>query len=281
MENITRTIYGNYIQTCNYVGKTPIIPPHSTLNNKFDVNSGVEPTEDERAVMRYFCIGLGGHGYAGGADLIPRFSMLQHKSTDAALFGHLPFVLRPIDSDLSDTERSIYALRVQENYGGLPYYAYYLRRLDLTSVEPEMLYTTINAGSEVTTPFIPSAANLTPTPTIISDGMNVVSGDMTSVMARLGITFTTAQINEIMNAAKIIYGDESYAIISEIGLCTGVDRDVIVSSAGGGTFTQPEAIGVQIAAFISAKIELQTANRSVTFEMDVGASEPLLDLDRL
>ena len=281
MENITRTIYGNYIQTCNYLGKTPEIAPFSTLNHKFNVNAGMVPNANEYTAMRYFCIGLGGHGFSSGADLVPRFSQLQHKSTDAALYGHLPFVLRPIDMDLSDIERANYALRVQENYGGNPYYAYYLRRLDLSAVEPEMLYHTLNAGNEVITPFIPSDANINPTPTAVSSGVNVVSGDMTSVMARIGITFSTAQINEILNAAKIIYGDENYAIISEVGLCTGVDRDVVVGAAGGGSFTQPEAICVQIAAFISAMINLQTANRSVTFEMDVGASEPLLEMDSL
>jgi hypothetical protein len=279
MENITRTIYGNYIQTCNYLGKVPAVIEYSTLNHKFNVNASELPASGEHPALRYFCIGLGGHTFTGGADLVPRFSQLQHKSTDAALFGHLPFVLRPIDNDLSDTERQTYALRVQENYAGLPYYAYYLRRLDTSGAEPLMQYHTLNAGVEVTTPFVPTNANLEPDPTTISAGMNVVSGDTTSVIAKLGITFTTAQINEILNATKIIYGDESYAIISEIGLCTGIDRDVMAGSAGGGTFTQTEAICVQIAAFISTMTNLQTSNRSMTVEMDVGASEPLLALD--
>lgn len=280
MQNATRTVYGAYIQTCLLLGVPPVYPEHSTLNEKFGIQSGVLPTSEQFPRLRYYTIGNKGHQLVVGAQGIPKPEPVQHRATDAALFGHLPFVLRPVANDLTAGERARYALRREETHEGVRYAAYYLRRMDMTNVVPAMEYKVVSGGTEQTSPFVPNSSNLNPTaPQVNNTGVNVTSGDYVSASGRLGLIINEAEAAELLNVAKVIYDDEGYAIISEIGLCTGVDKVVQVTSSAGGTFNFNEAIGVQIATHVSGMYPMVFSNTGVTIALNVGATEPLLALN--
>jgi len=61
MENIVRTVYGAYLQTCQLLDINVDIAPFSTLNEKFNVNENVHHTRENPLSMKYVAIGLGGH----------------------------------------------------------------------------------------------------------------------------------------------------------------------------------------------------------------------------
>lgn len=281
MENITRTVYGSHVQTCLFFGKPVTFKDNSTLNQKFSILQDTLPSTTDRIALAGFVWGNRGHRLEAGADGIPRNQVVQHRATDAGLYGQLPFVLREVNNDLTALQRASYALRRQESHGGVTYWAYYVRRLDSAGIQPNMYYTEVTSGAdgqpvENVVAFTPTAAHLSPTPPAISNtGTNVISADYVSSRAHMVIKLTEADVAEMLNVAKVIYGDESYAIISELGLCTLANKTINAPSYGGGTFTFTEAIGVQIAAHVATYSSLMFNNTGAEIEMEVGANEPL------
>jgi hypothetical protein len=276
MEYFTRTIYSNYLQTCLLLKRQFNILAHSTLNEKFGIQADTGVSADQIPSLGYYAIGNGGHTYSIGADNIPLPEALQHVGTDAALFNHLPFVLREINNDLTPGERAKYGLRRTEIHDGLHYYAYYLKRLDLSDTLVAVEYITNSPGGPVVSTFVPSSANLNPVPVRLSPtDVNIVSGDLTSVSAKLTIPLEKADIDELLAVARIIYKNEAFAIISEVCLCSGIDKVVQSASGGNSTINFNEVIAVQALAFINTFFALKFNNAKTEIALDVGATEPL------
>lgn len=279
MDNIVRTVYGSYLQSCQLLGLPFALATNSTLNEKFGVQAGVLPNSGVLPTCRYFAIGNGGHKLSVTNGLyIPE--PIQHMTTDAALYNHLPFVLREPSNDLTQAQQANYALRVQEVHNGVNYIAYYLKRIDFTNVAASMQYKTVNSdGSITTTPFVPTTANLNPTPPNLSPtGVNVVTGDYVMASAPVPITLTADDVTEILNVANIIYGDPNAAIVSEIALCSGVDKVISVGGSGQPSFNFNEAIAVQVDSFINTFYALNFSQDGVDNIVDCGAVEPLYKL---
>lgn len=279
MEDTTRTGIGNYIQTCMYLGVTPEILPFTTLNQKLNINESVTPTAEDRFALNYFCIGIGGHKWVTGAGSVPLLSTVRHAATDRTLYNMLPFVVRPLNNDVTDAERANLALRtVITDINDEQKIAYYARRLNKTGVAPTMRYHKFNKGNEVVTPWVPGSDDFDAEPKDKGAGGVVsVGGDMISVFAEMGINLNANEISEIINAATQIHGDPAYAIISEIGFCTGFNKHVN-TNIGGVTVSMNEAMCVQIASFLSTMVNLNTSNNSLKIDMDVGAGDPVYNL---
>lgn len=279
MRIITRTLYGAELQTNHLLNKPHEAREHTTLNEKFDVQSGVKPSDTQRSGLGYFALGIGGHKNETGADGFPFTSPLNHQATDAACYKHVPFVLRELDNDLGQLERAKYAMRVIETHDGIKYAAYYLKRLDLENVSTQLLHTTVNNGVETTVPFVPNGSNLNPTPPELpSDSKIVTTGDYVSTTATVPIQFTATDVDEYVRAIRIIYGNENYAIISEIALVAGVDK-LVTGQIDQGTVDYVEAIAAQITTFITCHYSIGFSNQGFDFEVELGASEPLLGVD--
>lgn len=278
MERIVRTVYGSYLQTSSLLGLPFVLKDNTTLNEKFNIQAKVQPGPTEFPKLKYFTVGNGGHRYITGTGGIPITEPIQHRATDAALFNHLPMVLRKPELDLSPAQRANYALRRQETHNGESYYAYYLRRINMDSVVNEMEYRNVRNGSTVVSPFIPDSSNLNPTPPDLNvSGVNTTTGAYVSVTAKLQLSLSDTDIEELLHVAEVIYQDDSYAIISEIGLCTGVDKVVNVMGSSG-QFNFNEAIAVQIASFFSVHSALKFFSTGMTIILDVGSTEPLYQL---
>ena len=278
MDNIVRTVYSSYLQTCGLLKLPFELKPNTTLNEKFNIQSGVSPTADQIPTLGYFAIGNGGHKYVTGAGGISVPEPVQHRATDAALFNHLPFVLREPELDLSPAQRTNYALRKQVTYNGKSYWAYYLKRFTRVNVKAAMEYRVVNNGVTVTSPFVPNSSNLNPTPPDLNpSGVNVVTGDYVASTAKFELNLTEEDVAELLHVAEVMYDDDAYAIISEIGLCTGVDK-IVGASGVSGNFNFTEAIAVQIATFVSIHSAVKFSSNGVQILLDVGASESLFNL---
>ena len=276
MELVTRTVFGSYLQTCSLLGQPVIIAPNSTLNEKLSIQSGIVFSAEQLPRMRYAAIGNGGHKMVMGSNGISRPEPVQHRSTDASLYNQIPFVLRLVANDLSPTQRQKYALRRIEEHDGISYIAYYLKKLDYIGVVPEMEYKTVTNGVTTSTAFIPNASNLNPVPPDLANtGVNVSTGDYVSSVANIPFTLNVDEVNDIINVANIIYGDTGYAIISEIALCSGVDKIVNVIDFGGNTFNFNEVIGTQIVSFVNGFFSMNFTNNGLNVLFGVGNSDPL------
>lgn len=280
MENITRTAYAAIIQTAGYLGVPAPILEFSTLNEDLDILRADRPSPTERASVSLFIWGNMGHDFTKGADGIARNIIVPHRATDGGLFNILPFVLREINNDLSPAQRVNYALRKLVSIKGKNYVAYYARRFDKTGVVPIASYVSVDeTGKETITAFKPNNTNLKPTPPALnSEGVWVNSSDYVTVKARISLSMMESEVQEMKEVARIVYGHESYAIMSEIALCTCVDRVIRASGANGATFNFSEAVTAQVASHLNVNYDLQYANESLVISVDVGANEPLYRL---
>jgi hypothetical protein len=279
MENIIRSIYGAYLQACKLMDRPFVLMPNSTLNEKFSIQQGVLPDVDKIPSMKYWGIGNGGHEMSIGAGGQTKTKPVQHKAIDAALYNHLPFVLRELTNDISPSERAKYALRRVETHNAVQYAAYYLRRLDFTGVVPGMLNVNILNGVKTTSAFAASSSNLNPTPPVIDpDDLNTISGEYVSASAQLPLLLDAPELLEFINAVKVIYDDDDYAIISEVALVSGIDKVVSSPTQGGGSINFNEVIAAQCVSYVNTFFAAKYANSGVEVLLDVGATEPLFNL---
>lgn len=279
MEIITRTAYGSYLQTNMLLGLKHKILPNTTLNEKFNIQSGILPPDSATPVLRYYSVGNGGHTMGTGPGGVQYPKGIQHKATDAAGFNVLPFVLREPSNDLTLEERKKYGLRREETHQGKTWVAYYLKRLDLTSVVSQMEYHVVKDGVDTPEPFVPDSSNLNPVPSALaSTGVNVVSGDYVSTTARTPLSFSAWDAAEYLNVSNVIYDTDDLAIVSEIQLCSAVDK-VVPITVNGATTNFNEAVGVQVCSHYSCFFPMKYNNNGVDLLLDVGATEPLFAVD--
>lgn len=278
MQIITRTVYGAALQTA-HLYKLPLnIPENSTLNEKF----GIRPTdpleEGELPTVRYICIGNGGHRMTMGANNIPVTTPINHQATDAALYKHMPFVIRELDNDLSIVQRAKYAMRTIIKVDNVEFIAYYLKRLPLEDNTITLSRTHIANGEPVTVEFVPNNDNLNPEPPELPhDHIVTTDGSYISCSSVIDFQFTAQDVEELINVARVLYNDEAHAIISEIGLCSGVDR-TITEPVPGGNISYREALRTQIVTHISTHYPVGLVNDGFRLQLEAGAVEPLLGI---
>lgn len=278
MELTTRTVYGSRLQTMQF-SKLPFsTEQNTTLNEKFGVLAGVNPNVGEYPAARYYAIGNGGHKLATGTGGIPLTEDNQHLSTDAALYKHLPFVLRATNNDISNAEQQKYGLRKQITVGGQPYFAYWLKRIPTDEAVVSTLIQTVNGDTVTTAAFVPTPDNLDPIPPVLNpDQVNLLSGQYADVSATLPLILTAAECTELLNAAETMYGDPKYAIISEVALCAGVDYPITLPNSN----TMNEVIACQVMAFFNSMHVIQSMAAGINGTFDVGTNEPLLILNTI
>ena len=276
MDNNVRSIYGAYLQTCALLGFNVDIKPNSTLNQKFDLFPNEIFSSGEIPTVKYLTIGNGGHTASMGVDGLPLINPVPHSPRHAALYNHLPFIIREVTEDLTPAERLMYRLRVPRTIDNVNYVCYYAKVLDLSMVEPKIELRNNTNGIITATDFTPSLADLNPVKPVIPVNGNITStGNYLASTAKIEFVMNEAEITELLNACNIIYGSDNYAFISEIGLCSGVDRN-LMGNFGGPPSAYTEAVGVQIMNFISTAIPAYALSTSITQTIDVGSTSPLL-----
>jgi hypothetical protein len=92
---------------------------------------------------------------------------------------------------------------------------------------------TVIDGEETTVPYVPNSGNLSPLkPKISATSVTTTSSSTVYASTEVTINFNAFDVEELINACKILYNDERYAIISEIAICSGVDRQLSGLTAG-------------------------------------------------
>lgn len=275
--NTCRTTLGIMLQAAKLLGRPHSFPKYTTLNERFDIQAEAAQDITEAPNIGYYCIGIGAHRIHIGDNEIPINDPISHETTNTGLFKPMPFVLRQLNDDLTETQRAQYGLRRKETFNGVTYWAYYLKRLRNLNETPEIFHDNTKDGVTTSKPFNFTNEDLYPTPSDLPPvGVVVASADIIRISSKVEIDFNEQDVLEYLNVCKIMYGSEKYAVISEIGICSGVDRTITGEGDRNATISYKEAIGVQVNVFISTYIPLSTHNRGFYHEFELGEGEPLL-----
>lgn len=280
---ITRTAIASYLQTFLLSRKKYILLPHTTLNELLEIEKNAVIPDDENPGFGYYTIGKSGHtsSIVGTEDDVI-IDLRKHSPADAACWGHIPFVLREEANDLSADLRLQYGLRRMETYGTKNYFAYYAKRIDLALFVPKVKITNIVNGVANTKDYLYTQSNLHPEiPTVLPDEVTTTAAEYLSVTMPVTVEFSQFDVQELNNMALIKFGDARRAVISEIALCSGIDRVVQTTTAGGAPINFKEIIASQVLTFISTYRQMSIDNKGFTMDLELGATEPLLTSSNL
>lgn len=276
--NVVRTALASVIQTAQYLGKSIKTYPNSTLNQKLNIFPDIVPATNEIPVVRYVGIGNGGHGFIVGGNGRVKWQAKHHEVRHTAMYNQLPFVLRLPENDLTPSERLRYRLRRVEQHGGKTYVAYYLRVLDLSSVEPNLELRHVEDGVTTSVPYEPTIEDLNPVPPSLVQGSAVTTtGDYVASTAKVPFTMSRQEVEEFVNAVKIIEGEDGYAVISEMVTVSGIDK-VVTGDFNGQQASYTDVVYAQISAFISTAWVMEYQTDGIRMTLDVGNVEPLLSV---
>lgn len=283
MFNSQRTLYGTDLALCQSFGLEYNFKQGTTLNNFLDVlpkeqyPTGVYPT------IKYICIGNGGDTNIDGTN----YPFSQHQAKDAGLFNMVPFIARKLTEDLEDYDRKKYRLRKVLMVDDVEYVFYFLRVIDSGDIvqdENFMQFTHSDTQEEVMQPvdFVNSTTILRPVPVNKVDLISAGNTNYITKLLVLKLYFSQSEIEEINNAinlysrTKLGMDDSPVNIITEIGVCHGVDKIV----TEGKNYT--EAIGVQINVHLGTSLETamylnnnMDSSEGITKSISFGGMEPL------
>lgn len=271
-----RTIAAAHLSTCRALGRPFTVLPNSTLNQKFNIHSSEEPRLNEYPIVGYVGIGNKGVDYELTTSNYLLTKPIPHLPRHTSLYNFIPFVLREKSNDLSSIEKGKYRLRVPITIGSTDYIAYYLKALSLNNIVPQIELRNVTNGNITTSIFEPDNSDLAPVhPDISNIDLNNPSGDYLVSTAKINLVLSREEIENIMEACDIIYGDPRYATINEIALCSGIDRTLQFTQLGVG-INYTDIVAAQVNAFIYQYHALDESSNEITIRFDIGSSEPLL-----
>lgn len=287
MEKNVPTILKSALQAHQLLGKQYVFPRYTTINEHlnlyppFDSNGDVtgnyiEP--GERPSMKLAIIGRGGVGVQQGGDGKPYMMSYRHKPTDTGLFEQIPFVLRPTFADLPTNLRQNYRLRKIVTIGTQQFVAYYAKVLPaVTGLNITFKRRTVSiegAVSEV--PFVHGESDLLPIPTLFANTNEplTTTPNYAACSTILPFTLDKDDVNRLIEVSQIMQyaGDFS---ITELALCSAIDREFPLP--GNAFYT--DSVAVQVMAFLSTNFPALNFPNGVTYNFDVGNTEPLFEVE--
>ena len=278
MKYITTHIMGIRLQDMLLAGELYTNVANTTLNELFNVQSGVAVDKGSYPVANCLAIGSGGLTPATAANGKPYMKLGYHKPRSCALVEHVPFRLVLQSEDLSGAEQAQYAMRVARTYNGANYWAYYLRRFDSPQAATSLEEFVQNAdGTTTSTPWVPTSDGLHPTISEISDtGTVLTSSDYVTVEKYLGANLGETEIGYLIDAMTIIYGTSDLAVISEAAIVACQLKAVsATATSGGGTTTYTEAVGAIIISSMTCNYHLPSLNDELDLTFEIGGAETL------
>lgn len=297
---VTPTLYAQGLAAVRKVGAQWTVDPFTTVNEQLNNAASVpfQPTpntlgmetytpyapatDTSGMLMRYLMLGNRGHKTWYGEDIddgVP--SAVEHATSDSGLYRPIPWVVRPVTSDLTPSQRSKYRLRKVLKINNVLYAAYYARIMDLTDTTPvQQMYHLVNNAIVDQTTFTANADNNNPRHPV---------GDLTNDNTHIAITipyslnFTQADISNIIDACTLLFGDARYAFISEIAMCHGVDKQVLTRYPTSGVQnpvavaanTYFEVCACQVDSHVTMTQSLSQNQVGFGINLQVGGGRPL------
>lgn len=267
-----RQVLGHMVQLLRYFGMPYSPLPKTTLNEHFGVLSGVTPPPGSTPLGGWIAIGNKGHEFFIAND-VQASRPRDRKSSWTALLGHIPFIARPVASDLSDADRTKYAMRVVKSINSVDYAFYYLRRLDLTGLAPKVVERTVTNGTISERAYTFTDDDLNPTPVDLgAAGANILRAQSLSAVVEVPVTLTADDLKEIMDACVLLFGTAAVAVISEVAAVAGIPRAVQLPD--GTTFNELSC--ATITHVLPRDKFIRRGDGTYSFDLKFGSGDPVL-----
>ena len=252
--------------------------PYSTLNQKYNILPGINNGPYEYPRIGYYCIGLGDMDVHVGPSGVPKTIPKLHMSTDTAPFRQRPFVVRPVDNDLTEAERTMFGLRRRESPRGVDCWVYYACRLPPATFAPTTEYYTIHDGvATAPVPWKPSASDFDPVGRTLSNtGVNVINNEFVASNVVRTIEWTEFLRDELLNASRMLVDSEEEAFFNDIAIVGGMDKVVAVPTANGGSVMMKEIIQATVFAYVYYHYDAVVKDR-FTFDFSSSIEEPVFN----
>jgi PHIKZ139 len=269
------SIYGLALINAMLANRYYKVHKNTTLNEKFNIKPTEHTPQGTIQIPifprpKLFVLGVGGTPYI---DNVNSYKYSQHSVLDAALFKHIPFVIRPINDDLTDTQREKYRLRKTILVKGDEYYAYYAKVCDLIDYRNyNFLVNKVEGNDILSIMNFDSDRYLNPQPVIKPSDPKVVT-EVNSVINRFKFEFRLIEEEqkELKNVLKVL-DMEDVAKITELGICHGYD---IPTTYG------YESLDTQITYFVDidldVALDLNSTSRFIR-NIELGGSEPFYNI---
>lgn len=269
------TIYGAVIDTC-LRHDLPYEPlPYWTINDRYQIHNQTVVPNTAKLKVGWYAAGIGGTNTVKSTGGLEKRESNPVRVQDAGLYKPLPFIVRPINNDLTAPERANYGMRAKiVGVGNIEYWAYYLRPMTLTSVMPVIKKNTIDNGNSTITDFIAASENNAPIVPTIPVGQAIsTNGIYYTPSFFLDLSMSDSEFFEYQNAAELIYGDAGYGYVSEIGIVAGYKSTVPLLNASlvpiSGTYDEI------LRATIINRITLDVGTSSSAFQLVLDSAAAL------
>lgn len=267
------TIYSIDLALHRMVGKQYATPINTTLNEKFSILQSESIPEGSYPTLKYFVIGIGGNTVIQGND---KYAFSEHSPVDGSLFNHIPFVMKPVNQDLTLEEAANYRLKRIETIAGVQYACYYAKHIPPIELK-NFFYSirTIAGGTSVSAPTLSildtnNSDILNPTPkTRTLNYNNNTTTEYITKIAKVIFRLSTEEIANLKEVLKLRGLEGSQ--ITEIGICSGLDKDMPT----GNKETYACQIMYHVGVSLSLALDL-AKGESIQKTIELGGSEPLL-----
>lgn len=269
------SIYGLALINAMLANRYYKVHKNTTLNEKFNIlptDHTPQGTIDVPIFPRpkLFVLGVGGTPYI---DNVGSYKYSQHSVLDAALFKHIPFIMRKVNDDIDQFTRQKYRLRKTLLVKGEEYYAYYAKVCDLIDYRNYNFLVNKAGDNDILSIMnFDSDRYLNPVPVIKpSDPKTVL--DVNSVINRFKFEFRLIENEqkELKNVLNILELQD-VTKITELGICHGYDIPT--------TFGY-ESLDTQITYFVDidldVALDLNSTNRFQR-NIELGGSEPFYNI---
>lgn len=296
MKSITRLAALNRLLVCLGWGIPFRINPNSLVTDVLDdaninpyvpapATAGryVEPTFDSETETRdlkvsMIMLGRGGHGSVidDDGEIVP--ITYPHKATDTGLFLPMPLLVRPISGDLTGEQKAKYCLRRTMRLNNVLYAVYFGKLIDVSANEIIEAIETVEDGLITSSnPYTPTANDLRP---VKDDIVQTATGIYLRTYAGVDFAFSTEEVEDILNACELMYGNRNKAVISEIAFCFGKDKPVtkMYSEAGTTVINAPSGSHEFVAAhagIVECTFKPTLFTGGFRDTKNIGISEPL------
>lgn len=268
------TVAGMALSACRDYGAPMVYDQNSLLNTSWNVLPNDRPAAGVYPQRCGIMVGNGGRTFSSGIGGIPLGMESPRSRGFTALYSAIPFIVRPVSSDLTSAQRANYSGRTLVTVLGVQYAVYWVLNVDFSQAAlSRQVQTIVNGVVTSSTDFTNQPSDLKPVAPVVSQAnLNQVTNTYVTTTLPVNIQLSSSACQEIVNACKILYGDANYAVIRELGVISGVKKAITLPDS---TQFNELMVAQLVSVHTGLQYELDGSSENVGISINGGGALPL------